>query len=212
MAGKNISISYFTLGPFENNMFVVACPVTKRAAVIDPGMESEPLLRHIRDQQYTLELIINTHGHMDHSWGDYYFKTETGAPVIIHEEDVFLLRNLKEWGRQFGFEAPPPVDPDGFMVHGGTLKVGELEFKVIHTPGHSPGGVCLYGYGVVFAGDTLFCGSIGRTDLPGGSYNQLISSIKERLFALPDDTQVLCGHGPFTTIGEEKRFNPFVVE
>lgn len=218
-----MQIASFVVGPFETNVYVAWCPGTGKAIVIDPGIDSQPVYQFIKRKGLELTAIVNTHGHIDHVYGDYFFKTQASIPLLIHEADVPLLSLVPDQATSFGLDPPRIAEPDGFLKENDVIKVGEGEFTVIHTPGHTPGGICLYrarlvpptgGQGgeadVIFVGDTLFAGSIGRTDLPGGSYPQLIESIKTKLLVLPDKTVVYCGHGPETTIGAEKRFNPFL--
>lgn len=205
-----MQIASFVVGPFETNVYVVSCPVTSKAIVIDPGIDSESVYHFIKRKGLVLEAIINTHGHIDHVYGNYFFKTQVGVPLLINKADVPLLSMVPAQATSFGLSPPQIVEPDGFLKEKDVIKVGEAEFTVIHTPGHTPGGICLYRPDIIFVGDTLFAGSIGRTDLPGGSYSELIGSIQTRLLTLPDKTVVYCGHGPQTTIGEERRFNPFL--
>ena len=230
-----MQIASFVVGPFETNVYAVWCPGTGKAIVIDPGIDSQPVYQFIKRKGLELTAIVNTHGHIDHVYGDYFFKTQAGVPLLIHEADVPLLSLVPDQATSFGLDPPQIAEPDGFLKENDVIKVGEGEFTVIHTPGHTPGGICLYRArlvpptaeqggearllppdkeggeaDVIFVGDTLFAGSIGRHDLPGGSYPQLIESIKTKLLVLPDKTVVYSGHGPETTIGAEKRFNPFL--
>lgn len=200
----------FIVGPFETNVYVASCPVTGKAVVIDPGIDSEPVYDFIKRKGLTLESIVNTHGHIDHVYGNYFFKIRAGVPLLIHEADALQLKGIGSQAVAFGLREPEIVEPDHFLKEHDVVKVGEEELTVIHTPGHTPGGICLYRPDIIFVGDTLFAGSIGRTDLPGGSYPLLIESIRTKLLTLPDKTVVYCGHGPETTIGEERQFNPFL--
>jgi glyoxylase-like metal-dependent hydrolase (beta-lactamase superfamily II) len=201
----------FVIGPMESNAYILADEATRRAAVIDPGMESERLLDFLEAERLRLELVLNTHGHFDHVFCNGYFTSKTGARLLIHEADVPLLRELPEVARQYGFSVAEPPEPDGFLRDGDIIAVGEMAVRVYHTPGHSPGGVCLHVGEVLFSGDTLFAGSVGRTDLPGGSYEELIASIRAKLLPLPDTTLVYTGHGPRTSIGDEREYNPFLI-
>ncbi len=197
-------------GPLEVNCYIVGCEKTRKAAVIDPGGHAQAILKRLEKHNLTLDVVINTHGHFDHIGGNRELIEKSGVKLLIHAADRFLIDNVPEHARMFGIMAEPSPAPDRELVDGDTIQVGELTIKVIHTPGHTPGGVCLLVDGHLVVGDTLFNGSIGRTDLPGGSFEQLIASIHERLFPLPDETQVFPGHGPATTIGREKTFNPFL--
>lgn len=204
-----MAIKSFVVGPLQTNTYLIIDDESRRAAAVDPGMGSEPVLGYLERQGLTLDYIIDTHGHVDHIFNNAYFKKSTQAKLLIHPEDVFLLEKLVANALLWGMRATASPPPDELLEDGQMLLLGNLSFKVIHTPGHSPGGVCLYLDGAVMVGDTLFAGSIGRTDIPGGSLETLLNSVRAKLFALPDETIVYPGHGPSTTIGEEKRFNPF---
>jgi glyoxylase-like metal-dependent hydrolase (beta-lactamase superfamily II) len=192
------------------NCFIVGCEETKEAAVIDPGADPARILDVIKKNNLTVKVIMNTHGHVDHVGANRIMKEKTGAQLMIHSLDVPFLDRVADTAAAWGLDAEDSPKPDRVLSDGDTVEVGKLSFKVIHTPGHTLGGISLLLNGCVFVGDTLFAGSIGRTDLPGGDYDTLIRSIRTRLFALPDDTQVLPGHNQKTTIGQEKRYNPFV--
>lgn len=200
------------LGDFGTNCYIVACPETKACAVIDPGVPDPWIRRTLTDHGLKVETIILTHGHLDHIGGVGWVKELTQAPVLIHAGDAPMLDNPRLNGSAaFGDHVVAPA-ADRLLQGGDRIAVGKLTFEVIHTPGHTPGGICLYlrEEGRVISGDTLFAGSIGRTDLPGGSFPTLISAIKERLLTLPGDTEVFPGHGPSTTIGDEQEYNPFL--
>jgi glyoxylase-like metal-dependent hydrolase (beta-lactamase superfamily II) len=207
-ADKPLVRSYVT-GPLEENVFLLADPETRRAAIIDPGIESEGLLETIQREHWRLDYIINTHGHFDHVFANAFFKGRTGAELLIHEADLPLLERLVEHSMVFGFRPAPSPRPDRFLKEGDVLKLGGLEVGVLHTPGHSPGGVTLRVADRLFVGDALFAGSIGRTDLPGGSHETLIASVRAKILSFPDETVVYPGHGPETTVGRERRTNPF---
>ncbi len=202
-------IKNLTVGPIMANCFIVGCENTREAAVIDPGDEPDKILLTLAGLKLKVKYIINTHGHFDHVGGNKKMKDATGADILIHSLDApmlgYIAKSASAWGMN-GEDSPPP---DLMLKDGDEVKFGDITLKVIHTPGHSPGGISLYSDGVVFVGDTLFAGSIGRTDFPGGDFDTLISSIRKKLFVLGDDVRVFTGHGPETTIGAEKRYNPF---
>lgn len=204
------------VAPFHKNGFVVACESTRDAILIDPGDEVEDLLGIAEAQRLSVGLILLTHAHMDHVSGVARAKRATGARIGVHRDDVFLYNAAVEQGRVFGYSLEQPPPPDFDLGTGGPFAVGDCAVHVHQTPGHSPGGVCLHaaGPGVdqthLFVGDTLFAGSIGRTDLPGGDYATLMRSIREVLFAFGDGAIVHAGHGPDTTIGRERATNPFL--
>lgn len=203
-------IKELAVGPIMANCFIVGCEDTRKAVVIDPGDDADRILLSLAESKLTVKYLINTHGHFDHVGANRKMKEATGAELMIHPLDAPMLGILTSAASSFGLSVENSPDADKEIVDGDIISFGKVAVKVIHTPGHSPGGVSLYAEGHVFVGDTLFAGSIGRTDFPGGDYNTLISSIQKRLFPLGDDTRVYCGHGPQTTIGQEKRFNPFV--
>ena len=204
------------VGPFFKNGFVVACDETREAVLIDPGDEVEGLLVFAERSSLRIRHILLTHAHVDHVTGVAAAKRVLGVPIYLHREDLFLYETAATQGQLFGLrvEAPPP--PDIFYTAGQAITFGKHEARPHHTPGHCPGGVCLQigRTGTVgdqlFVGDTLFAGSIGRTDLPGGDYDTLIRSIRDVLFAFGDAAVVHPGHGPSTTIGHERRTNPFL--
>jgi glyoxylase-like metal-dependent hydrolase (beta-lactamase superfamily II) len=203
--------------PFYKNGFVVGCERTRQAALIDPGDEVDELFGAVRDYELDVRLILLTHAHVDHVTGVAAAKREFSVPVYLHRDDLFLYENAVQQGRMFGFhvDAPPPVD---VFYDLSPVTFGDYEARVHHTPGHCPGGVCLQigkkgeAGPQLFVGDTLFAGSIGRTDLPGGDYETLMRSITQVLFPLGDDRIVHPGHGPDTTIARERQTNPFVLE
>lgn len=205
-----MAIQTFVVGPLQSNSYLVVDERSRQAAVIDPGMESESVLEAVRREGLRVESVIITHGHFDHVFSSAAFKAETDAQVIIHPDDVPLLLEMPETARFFGFKAPPPPQPDRLVREGDVIKVGELALRVLETPGHTPGGISLCLDDAVFVGDTLFAGSVGRTDLRGGSLDALLRSIRTRLLTLPDWTVVYPGHGAATSIGAERRDNPFL--
>ena len=198
------------LGPLDNNTFIVYSPATREAAVVDVGFDPEAVIRELRHRKLTLRYLLNTHAHYDHVIGMADVQRACGGDYYLHPADRPLLERLSEQGALFGF--PPAAGPE--VVHdladGQRLPLGEESLEVIHTPGHSPGGVFFRWNKDLWVGDTLFAGSIGRTDLPGGVFRQLAHTIRERLFPLGDGLRVHTGHGPDTTIGDERRYNPFV--
>ena len=199
------------LGPLQANCFLVGCEKTRKAAVIDPGGDVDRILPAIEEDALTLTAIINTHGHFDHVGGNKALKAATGADLMIHALDAPMLASLAQTAAAWGLKADDSPEPDRLLKDGDRIEMGDITFKVIHTPGHSPGGICLYAQEqkALFSGDTLFAGSIGRSDLPGGDHDTLIASIQTKLFALDEETQVYNGHMTPTTIGQEKRYNPF---
>jgi hydroxyacylglutathione hydrolase len=203
-------IKELAVGMLMANCIILGCEKTRQAAVIDPGDETERILLSLADSKLRLKYIINTHGHFDHVGGNKKMKEATGADILIHFLDAPMLSQLSSDATLFGFSAENSPPPDRTLEDNDTITFGEIKLKVIHTPGHSPGGISLYIDSNVFVGDTLFAGSIGRTDLPGADFNTLISSIKNKLFSLGDDVRVFPGHGPHTIIGREKLYNPFV--
>ena len=199
------------VGPLQVNCYVAACPDTGEAVVMDPGDEAPLIHELIKKEEMSLSEILLTHCHADHVGGIKALAEATGAPVKIHPADRFLLDGAVDHGRLFGLEIEKPPAPDGYLEGGDTVRFGKEALKVLHTPGHSPGGICFLGNGEVFVGDTLFAGSIGRFDLPGGSYEQLLESISTEILTLSEETVVYPGHGPATTVGREKQSNPFFI-
>lgn len=197
------------VGPIMANCFIVGCENTREAAVIDPGDESDKILLALAGLKLKVKYIINTHGHFDHVGGNKRMKEATGADILIHSLDAPMLDYISRSASAWGMNAEDSPPPDLMLKDGDKVIFGDISLNVIHTPGHSPGGISLYSDGFVFVGDTLFAGSIGRTDFPGGDFDTLISSIRKKLFVLGDDVRVFAGHGPETTIGTEKKFNPF---
>jgi hydroxyacylglutathione hydrolase len=203
-------IKELAVGPIMANCFIVGCETTKSAVVIDPGDEADKILLSLAESNLTVKYILNTHGHFDHVGGNKKMKEATGAEILIHAGDAPMLEQLSTASMAFGLSVENSPPADRTIDEGDQIKFGDITLNVIHTPGHSPGGVAFSADGIVFVGDSLFAGSIGRTDFPGGDYNTLISSIKTKLFPLGDDVRVYTGHGPATTIGQEKRMNPFL--
>ncbi|MBI2371292.1 MAG: MBL fold metallo-hydrolase [Deltaproteobacteria bacterium] len=202
----------FVHGPFENNVYVLVDEATREGLLIDPAPESEPVLDFVAREAIAVRRIVNTHAHIDHAFHDALYRERTGGLLTLHKDDVWLLKELPRHAAWFGLFAKDPPEPDHLLQGGEVLEVGGISLSVLHTPGHTPGGICLYvaSEGVLFSGDTLFARSIGRTDLPGGDTRALLASIRQKLFTLPDDTVVYPGHGPQTTIADEKHYNPFL--
>ena len=203
-------IKDLTVGPIMANCYIVGCEETKSAAVIDPGDEADRILMVLAEAGLTVKAIINTHGHFDHVSANQRMKEVTGAELLIHELDAPMLSQLSETAAAWGMSSDNSPPPDRMLAHGDVVQVGNIALTVIHTPGHTPGGISLHSDKAVFVGDTLFAGSIGRTDFPGGDFGVLKASIQEKLFTLDDDVTVYPGHMGPTSIGREKRTNPFV--
>ena len=199
------------VGAFQENCWVIGNRRTGEAICVDPGDEPGEILAMARDMGVSIKYIANSHGHIDHVLGVAGVREATGAKFLLHPADAEMVRNTSESAKRWmGAEIPNPPPPDAPLADGDEIDIDGLKLHVLHTPGHTPGSVCFYANGVVFAGDTLFAGSIGRTDLPGGDYDLEMRSIVERLLALPDDTIVLPGHMDQTTIGQERQRNPYV--
>lgn len=206
-------IDRVVVSPFATNCYIVGSEASKQGIIIDPGDEAEAILGRVADLELDIKLIILTHGHIDHVGALKAVKEASGAEMAIHADDAKSLRGLRGFLQSVlvpGLSYPVPPPPERLLQDGDSLDVSDLCFKVLHTPGHTPGGICLLGEGVVFSGDTLFNYGIGRTDLPGGSYHRLMESIRTRLLVLPDNTVVYPGHGPETTVGAERAGNPFL--
>ena len=204
-------------GPFVENGFVVACERTREGAIIDPGDSVQELLAFAAAERLALRHILLTHAHLDHVTGVAAAKRALGAPIYLHRDDLFLYERVVQQGASFGVRVEPQPPIDVYYTPGQVISVGDLDVRPHHTPGHCPGGVCLavakrgQPARELFVGDTLFAGSIGRTDLPGGDYQTLIASIRNVLFTFGDDAVVHSGHGPDTTIGRERATNPFLL-
>jgi len=204
-----VKIYPLVVGRLQTNCYIVQSG--KESVVVDAGDEADRIRRFLADMGAKPKMIIATHTHFDHVLGVEGLRAETGAPFLIHRDDLPMLESMQARVQQFmGFRVPPPPKVDSYLKEGDQLALGNETLRVIHTPGHSPGSISLAGKNYVLTGDALFNQSIGRTDLPGGDYETLISSIKQKLFQLDDSTAVYPGHGPETTIGDEKMANPFV--
>ena len=203
----------FEVVPFYTNLYIVGSEVSGEGMIIDPAGEAEAVLDSVRELGLTIKLIVATHAHLDHFLAARQLKEATGAEFVMHPNEVGTLGAQSRFaGSLFGTSGDPPPEPDRLLRGGDSIDIGELHFLVLDTPGHSPGGISLYGHGVVFSGDSLFNFGIGRTDFPGCSFARLMESIKAKLMSLPDETIVLPGHGPETTIGVERNWNPFLKE
>jgi hydroxyacylglutathione hydrolase len=204
-------IKELVLGPFGTNCYVVGCGDMREAVVIDPADESQKIMNVIEAEDWEVKYILLTHAHIDHVGALANLQVNTGAAVVMHPEEEIILKNVAMQAMMFNLNEPEIPNVDRYVNDGDRINFGNLEFTVLETPGHSPGGISFSGLHCVFVGDVLFAGSIGRTDLPGGSHQTLLNSIRKKLLTLPDDTIIYSGHGPSTTIGEEKRLNPFVL-
>lgn len=200
------------VGPLETNCYLLISLEDGRCACVDPGGEPERILDRARMEGAEIEVVLLTHGHADHASAALEISSSTGSPVLLHRADWPLV--LDPLSHQpFGLGSlVRPFEPQGELKEGGTVKVGGVEIKVLHTPGHTPGSVCLLAGCLLLSGDTLFAGSVGRVDHPGGDFGLLLRSLREKIAPLPDETLVLPGHGPETTIGRERRENPFFIE
>jgi hydroxyacylglutathione hydrolase len=200
------------VGPLQCNCSVVGDEGTREAMVIDPGDEINEITALVQKHGLTVKQIVITHAHIDHVGGAMKLRQLTGAPILLNQNDYALLKMLDVQAAWVGMATPDKVEIDQALAEGDKLRTGSLEAAVLHTPGHTEGSVCLYfpAQRKLIAGDTLFAGSIGRTDLPGGSFEKIMSSLHQRVLALPDETLVVPGHGPLTTIGDERESNPFL--
>ncbi len=202
-----MKVKTITVSMFGTNCYLAFCPETNEAVVVDPGAEAKRIIEIIKNLKLNIKYIINTHGHVDHIGANGKLKEALAAPVLLNVKDLDLYNN-PGFGLKLVLRKQP--QPDQFIKEGDRVSFGKLVFEVIETPGHTRGGICLLSDSAVFCGDTLFAGSVGRTDLAGGSYDDLIESISQKLLALSPETIVYPGHGPKTTIGVEARTNPFV--
>ncbi|MGD8806226.1 MAG: MBL fold metallo-hydrolase [Chloroflexota bacterium] len=209
-----IQVRQLTLGPLQTNCYLVCCEETMLAAVIDPAWDGRSIVAAAENDGWEISHILLTHAHFDHVGGLQETKTLTGAPIYVHPDAVDMLSNTTMSAAFFGLRVPAPPPPDHLLSPGQLLTVGRLNLHTLYTPGHAPGHVCYHlpDYRVLFDGDVLFKDGIGRTDLAGGNHEQLMNSIQNVLLPLPDETRVFSGHGPATTIGEERRSNPFLQE
>jgi hydroxyacylglutathione hydrolase len=200
------------VGPLQCNCSVIGDDTSREAIVIDPGDDIEQVVALIKKHNLQVKQIVITHAHIDHVGGAMKLRAATGAPILLNQNDYALLKMLDVQAAWIGVPTPGKVEIDQNLRHADTINTGSLQAQVLHTPGHTEGSICLYfpAQQKLIAGDTLFAGSIGRTDLPGGSYEKILRSIHDRVLALPNETVVVPGHGPLTTIGEERDKNPFL--
>ena len=200
------------VGPLQCNCSVIGDEASHEAIVIDPGDDVEQVLSLVRKHNLQVKQIVITHAHIDHVGGAMKLRTASGAPILLNQNDYALLKMLDVQAAWIGMPTPGKVEIDHSLGQADTVKAGSLAAQVLETPGHTEGSICLYFplEKKLIAGDTLFAGSIGRTDLPGGSYQKILHSLHDRVLALPDETVVVPGHGPLTTIGEERESNPFL--
>ena len=205
-----LTIQSFAVMPFDENCYVVSDD-TGEGVVIDPGGMAKEILAYIREAKLSIKAVLDTHGHCDHIGANDAIRDETGAPLYIHKADAPMLSDMRlNLSAFMGFKALSRPAAEHLLSEGDKISFGQSELEVIHTPGHTVGGVCFVGDGVVFTGDTLFAGSIGRSDFPGGSEVELIGNIKKKLLALPDEMKVYSGHGPSSEIGWERQCNPYL--
>jgi hydroxyacylglutathione hydrolase len=200
------------VGPLQCNCSIVGDEISREAMVIDPGDDIAEILAIIEKHKLKVKQIVITHAHIDHVGGAMKLRAATGAPILLNQKDYTLLKMLDLQADWIGMQSPGKVEIDHSLGENDTVQAGSLLANVIHTPGHTEGSICLYfpAEKKLIAGDTLFAGSIGRTDLPGGSFDKIMRSLHDKVLALPDETAVVAGHGPLTTIGDERQANPFL--
>ena len=210
MTYSKLQVEPLVVGPLFSNCYIVWDDTVKQGVIIDPGDDADIILKTVKDLDVEIKYILATHGHFDHVGAVAPLKRELKVEFLAHKDDFFFIEDGENAARRWNVDIEQPPKPDRFIEDGDKIKFGGFELEVLHTPGHSPGGVSFLYDQMVFGGDTLFQGSIGRTDFRKGSFEDLSNSIKTRLYTLPDDTVVYTGHGPITTIGDEKRYNAFV--
>ena len=210
MTSSKLQIEPEIVGPLLSNCYIIWDDHTKEGVIIDPGGDADIILKKIQELGIKITYILATHGHFDHIGAVAPLKRELNAQFLAHEDDLFFIEDGEKTARGWGVHIEQPPNPDQFINDGDKIQIRDFEIKVLHTPGHSPGGVCYLTNNKLFGGDTLFQGSIGRTDFRQGSFEELEKSIKTRLYTLPDNTIVYTVHGPITTIGDEKKYNAYV--
>lgn len=206
-----MKIETFVVGQLQNNCYIIYDQDTRESLVVDPGDEPDRVQDFIKESGLTIKYIVCTHAHFDHIGALLEIKASTGAEIVIHKSDLPIYLSAQQHAAMWGFQIDPLPEPELFVSEGDILTLGQIRFQVMHTPGHSPGGICLFGEGVLITGDTVFAGSVGRTDLPGGDILELKKSFA-RIMSLPPSTQILPGHGPSSTVHREKTTNFFMHE
>lgn len=206
-----MKLEHFVVGPLQSNCYIIYSEKSFEALVIDPGDEAMKIIAFIQSKKLHLQYIVCTHAHFDHVGAVARLKEKTGARIVLHRDEVEIYSSVKDQGAFWGYDIDQPPSPDVFVADGDTLSIDEIAFDIIHTPGHSPGGICLFGEGAIITGDTVFAGSVGRTDFYGGSIEELRKSFK-RIISLPENTRIFPGHGEFSDIKTEKKMNFFINE
>lgn len=212
MTSHKIQVEPIVVGPLFSNCYILWDEETNQGVIIDPGDEADTILKTVKNLGIKIKYILATHGHFDHVGAVAKLRKALNVEFLAHKDDLFFLEDGENAAQRWGIQIDQPPKPDHYIEDGDKIKFGKFELTVIHTPGHSPGGVSFLNNRMLFCGDTLFQGSIGRTDFRKGSFEDLAKSIKTRLYTLPDDTIVYTGHGPVTSIGDEKRYNAFIRE
>jgi glyoxylase-like metal-dependent hydrolase (beta-lactamase superfamily II) len=208
-----LTVDKIEVGLLATNCYLVGDSETRETFIVDPGADVEILLDRISAAGWEITAVVLTHAHFDHVLAAGEIVNELGVPLLASAPEAIVLTHAPDVARRWlGVEVPPPPAPDRILTSGDTLTVGTATFRVADTPGHSPGGITLIGDDRAFVGDTIFAGSVGRADLPGGDFDQLMASIRDEILTLPDETVLHCGHGPDTTVGEERRTNPFILQ